>query len=65
MNRDLLDPELQPDPEEIGDEINLRPQNLDDYIGQRKHIALLEVMMAAARPHHRPRACFKPCASRA
>jgi Holliday junction DNA helicase RuvB len=49
MSRDLLDPELQPDPEEIEDEINLRPQCLDDYVGQRKHIALLEVMMAAAK----------------
>jgi Holliday junction DNA helicase RuvB len=48
MSRDLLDPELQPEPDEIEDEINLRPQSLDDYVGQRKHIALLEVMMAAA-----------------
>jgi len=49
MSRELLDPELQPDPEEIEDEINLRPQSLDDYVGQRRHIALLEVMMTAAK----------------
>jgi len=49
MSRELLDPELQPDPEEIQDEINLRPRNLDEYVGQRKHIDILEVMMAAAK----------------
>jgi len=49
MSRDLLDPELQPDAEEIEDEINLRPQTLDEYVGQRKHIDILQVMMTAAQ----------------
>jgi Holliday junction DNA helicase RuvB len=49
MSRDLLDPELQHDAEEIEDEINLRPQTLDEYVGQRKHIDILQVMMTAAQ----------------
>lgn len=49
MSRELLAPELQPDPHEIEDELNLRPQTLDEYVGQRRHLDLLEVMMTAAQ----------------
>ena len=49
MSRELLAPELQPDPHEIEDELNLRPQTLDEYVGQRRHLDLLEVMTAAQR----------------
>ncbi len=49
MSRELLAPEMQPDPHEIEDELNLRPQTLDEYVGQRRHLDLLEVMMTAAQ----------------
>ncbi|PYQ62293.1 MAG: Holliday junction branch migration DNA helicase RuvB, partial [Acidobacteria bacterium] len=38
-----------PDPEDLGVELSLRPQRLDEYIGQKKVIDNLRVFIRAAR----------------
>ena len=44
-----LTPELQPDPEEVSDELQLRPGTLDEYIGQGQILGNLRVFIQAAR----------------
>ncbi|HEY4565175.1 MAG TPA: AAA family ATPase, partial [Thermoanaerobaculia bacterium] len=38
-----------PDPEDLGVELSLRPQRLDEYIGQKKVLDNLRVFIRAAR----------------
>ncbi len=47
MDRELS-PELAHDPEEPGDEISLRPQVMDDYVGQKAVLDNLSVFIQAA-----------------
>ena len=49
MSRDLIDPGLQADADEVGDEINLRPSTLDEYVGQRAILENLQVFIEAAK----------------
>ena len=44
-----LTPSLLPDPEEVSDELQLRPATLDEYIGQRQILSNLGVFIQAAR----------------
>ncbi len=48
MDRDLS-PDMQPDAEEIGDELSLRPSTLDEYVGQKALLSNLRVFIEAAR----------------
>lgn len=48
MDRDL-DPSLQPDVEEVSDEISLRPASLQDYVGQEKILDNVRVFIQAAQ----------------
>ncbi len=48
MDRDLSTT-LAPDPEEVADEISLRPSSLDEYVGQRSILGNLKVFIEAAR----------------
>ena len=48
MERDLSTT-LAPDPDEVADEISLRPSSLDEYVGQGAILGNLQVFIAAAR----------------
>lgn len=48
MERDL-DPDLQPDPDEIVEELSLRPSTLDEYVGQTALLDNLKIFIEAAR----------------
>ncbi len=48
MDRDV-DPQLQPDAEEVSDEISLRPSTLGDYVGQTRILDNVRVFIEAAR----------------
>ncbi|HEY4561735.1 MAG TPA: Holliday junction branch migration DNA helicase RuvB [Thermoanaerobaculia bacterium] len=43
-----------PDPEDLGVELSLRPQRLDEYIGQKKVLDNLRVFIRAARERREP-----------
>ena len=49
MDHSLVDPQLAPDPQEVGDEINLRPARLSEYVGQKAILDNLKVFIQAAR----------------
>jgi Holliday junction DNA helicase RuvB len=48
VDRDLS-PDMQPDAEEIGEEISLRPATIEEYVGQTTLLANLRVFIEAAR----------------
>ena len=48
MDRDL-DPELQPDADEVSEEISLRPASIEDYVGQTRILENVRVFIEAAR----------------
>jgi len=48
VERDL-DPDLQPDPDEIVEELSLRPSTLDEYVGQTALLDNLKIFIEAAR----------------
>ena len=48
MDREV-DPELQPDAEEVSEEISLRPASIEDYVGQTRILENVKVFIEAAR----------------
>lgn len=49
MEHSLVDPQLAPDAEEVGEEINLRPARLSEYVGQAAILDNLKVFIQAAK----------------